>query len=265
VDVEEVEPSGVNAHERGEALPVVDAAPALDESTSGVKPAGEAEKAVAAKSKALVPQAQGVASHEVERLPQKGGRKPEALPPESECELNASLRGIPDNGKRRSGREALPQSKCNPPPQRVPNVGALTTWHPGGKLLKERILESKGPIEAKKNNVTDIDASNKTSNTWPPQNKSVKRHHQQSQRRTWHPFSHRHIPPSRSLFVFVSGPTETARRRSGRCRGRDVAIASSASQRGPFGGRHMTHTQVTRSHRVMLQKFNVQRAATSTE
>ena len=48
-------PSGVNAHERGGALPVVGTAPALVEGTAGFEPAGEAEKATAAKSEALVP------------------------------------------------------------------------------------------------------------------------------------------------------------------------------------------------------------------
>jgi hypothetical protein len=55
VEAREVEPSSVNAHKRGGVLPVVGAAPALAEGTAGVEPAGEAEKATAAKSEALVP------------------------------------------------------------------------------------------------------------------------------------------------------------------------------------------------------------------
>jgi hypothetical protein len=43
--------------------------PALAEGTSCVEPAGEAERAAAAKSEALVPCAQGVAKHKIERLP----------------------------------------------------------------------------------------------------------------------------------------------------------------------------------------------------
>jgi len=58
-DAEEVEPSSVDEHERGEALPVVGAAPALAERTAGVEPAGEAERAAAAKSEALAPWTQG--------------------------------------------------------------------------------------------------------------------------------------------------------------------------------------------------------------
>ena len=49
-DVRLPEPSSVNAHERGGALPVVGAAPALAEDTAGVEPADEAKKAAAAKS-----------------------------------------------------------------------------------------------------------------------------------------------------------------------------------------------------------------------
>jgi hypothetical protein len=66
----------------------------LTEGTSGVEPAGEAERATAAKFEALVSWAQGVARHEVERLPhegkhvhelpQKGERKPEGPPRKSE-------------------------------------------------------------------------------------------------------------------------------------------------------------------------------------
>ena len=56
--VYEVEASCVNAHGRGGTLPVVGAAPALAEETAGAEPAGEAEKAAAVKSEALVPWAQ---------------------------------------------------------------------------------------------------------------------------------------------------------------------------------------------------------------
>jgi len=72
MEARKVEPSGVDAHERGGALPVVGAAPALAEGTAGVEPAGEAEKATAAKPEALVPWAQGMAEREVEMLPGEG-------------------------------------------------------------------------------------------------------------------------------------------------------------------------------------------------
>src|SRR6267378_632895 len=48
-DAGRVEPSRVDAHERGGVLPVTGAAPVLAEETAGVKPAGEAERAAAAK------------------------------------------------------------------------------------------------------------------------------------------------------------------------------------------------------------------------
>ncbi len=72
MEARKVEPSDVDAHEQGGALPVVGAAPALAEGTAGVEPAGEAEKATAAKPEALVPWAQGMAEREVEMLPGEG-------------------------------------------------------------------------------------------------------------------------------------------------------------------------------------------------
>jgi hypothetical protein len=71
------------------ALPVVGAAPALAESSASVELTGEAEGAIAVKTEALVPWAQGVAAREVEKLPQKAGSKvneppPEALPQKGE-------------------------------------------------------------------------------------------------------------------------------------------------------------------------------------
>jgi len=97
-DAKELEPSSVDAHERGGALPVVGAAPALAEETTGVEPAGKAERAAAAKSEALAPWTQGETRREVETLqegkreadepppealPQKGERKPQVLPPKA--------------------------------------------------------------------------------------------------------------------------------------------------------------------------------------
>src|SRR5712691_7564959 len=58
-DAGRVEPSRVDAHEQGGVLPVTGAAPVLAEETAGVEPAGEAERAAAAKSEALAPWMQG--------------------------------------------------------------------------------------------------------------------------------------------------------------------------------------------------------------
>jgi hypothetical protein len=102
-DAGEVKPSGVDAHERGGALPVmvVGAAPALVEGTTGVEPTGEAERAAAVKSEAWAPRTQGEARWGVETqpregnepppevLPQKGERKPQALPPKAGRMLEA--------------------------------------------------------------------------------------------------------------------------------------------------------------------------------
>ena len=86
VDVEEVEPSGVDAHKRGGALLLVGATPALAEGTAGVEPAGEAEKAVAAKPEALVPRAQDKAGVK-SRCPHEKGRE-SSMP----CHRRASAR-----------------------------------------------------------------------------------------------------------------------------------------------------------------------------
>ena len=130
VDAEEVEPSSVDAHERGGTLPVVGAATALAEGTASVEPAGEAQRATVAKSEALVPWAQGVAKREVERpwredereleAPLQTGRhKREALPPEGERE-----RGITPRGD--EGALGMPPRKYErehiAPPRRDPKV-----------------------------------------------------------------------------------------------------------------------------------------------
>ena len=57
-DVRLPKPLSINMHERGGALPVMGAAPALAKDTAGVEPASKAKKAIAAKSEVLVPWAQ---------------------------------------------------------------------------------------------------------------------------------------------------------------------------------------------------------------
>ena len=99
-DARKPEPSSVGARERGGALPVAGAAPALTESTTAVEPAGEAERAAAAaKSEALAPWTQGVTRHEVETL-REGKREADKPTPET----------LLHEGKRRGRREALLQS-----------------------------------------------------------------------------------------------------------------------------------------------------------
>ena len=53
MDAKKLELSSADAHERGGALPVMGAAPALVKGAAGVEPAGEAEKAITAKLEAL--------------------------------------------------------------------------------------------------------------------------------------------------------------------------------------------------------------------
>ena len=71
-DARKLEPSGIDMHERGGALPVVGAAPAQAESTAGVEPTGEAERAIAAKPKVLASWTQGKARHKAESPPREG-------------------------------------------------------------------------------------------------------------------------------------------------------------------------------------------------
>ena len=92
-DARKVEPSGVDTHERGGALPVAGAAPALAEGIAGVEPAGEAERAAAAKSEALAPWTQGETRPEVETL-REGEREADEPLQEAlrrKCELERHL------------------------------------------------------------------------------------------------------------------------------------------------------------------------------
>jgi hypothetical protein len=65
--------------ERARERSVVDTTPVLAESTASIELAGEAEKAIAAKTEALEPGAYNEAGgrREVEMLPQEGERGPE--------------------------------------------------------------------------------------------------------------------------------------------------------------------------------------------
>ncbi len=104
-----VEPSGVDTHERGGALLIVGDAQALAEGTAGVEPAGEAEKATAAKPEALVPWAQSVAKREVEILPGEGKHvhepPPEVLPQKGKHEIKTPSTGESER------TEVLPQGE----------------------------------------------------------------------------------------------------------------------------------------------------------
>jgi hypothetical protein len=112
-------------------------APALAEGTSGVKPAGEAERTTAAKFEALVSWAQGVARHEVEKLrmkqahtraPQKGEHKPEEPPRKNEHMTKAS----PQKGEHKikmpsTGEgEGKPKRKIDATGGRARAQGAIT-------------------------------------------------------------------------------------------------------------------------------------------
>ena len=148
VDVRELEPSSVDVYERGGALPVVGAAPTLAEETAGVEPAGEAERAAAAKPEALAPWTQGEAGREVETPPRegeqelkapphKGRRKPEALPPEGERKRRTTSPRQSKRGElepvlqpREVSRDALRQSgRKRDAPSRVDRKGVAGCMH----------------------------------------------------------------------------------------------------------------------------------------
>ena len=199
VDVREVEPSGINARERGGASPVVGTTPALAEETAGVGPAGEAETANTTRPEALVPWAQD-----------KTGRGREVNKPPHEA--------LPQKGERNV--EALSRKR-----ERHPNKGALALWDLGGRPPRERTLDSKRPIEAI-DTAPGIVAHKK--NPGCAEVESVKQHHPEQSTTHLGPISHHsiHCPgllSSRSPSVFVSRSIERAQRRSGRYRGNNVA------------------------------------------
>jgi len=116
-DARLVEHLGVDAHERGRALSVLDTAAALAEGTAGVELAGKGERAITAKLEALEPWAYGEAGRQAERPPQEhereldalspeGWRKPKALPRKRESEVYVPLRGGPDRDRRGRGHKA---------------------------------------------------------------------------------------------------------------------------------------------------------------
>ncbi len=172
-DTGRVEPSRVDAHERGGVLPVPGAAPVLAEETAGVEPAGEAERAAAAKSKALAPWTPGETRREVETLPREGKRvhepppeapprkrehevdkpKPEALPRERECEharTGAKRKPKVEASARKGERE---HAKALPPegnhergttPQGNTNEGECEPSWPPREPSREDVLSTWG-------------------------------------------------------------------------------------------------------------------------
>jgi hypothetical protein len=202
-DMREVEPSGIGAHERGGALPVVSTALALAESTAGVKPAGGVKRTAAAKSEALAPGSRGVARREVEKLLREGKHIQE--PPPAALSLGETpLRG---NGE---GIEALLHDECmanallregeckhgaTPQEQSYEIVLSLPTWErsspwdPEGVPPRERVFKSKEPVEPSKD-----DRGQRHPLTRKPgwlTSKSAKHNHEE-------PATHLGIPPSPS-------------------------------------------------------------------
>ena len=86
------------------------AAPALAKDTASAKPAGEAEKAIAARPEALMSKAQVKSTRTPpEALPRKGERKPEVLPRRGEHTNEPPLDVLPPEG--RHNLEAPPQKR----------------------------------------------------------------------------------------------------------------------------------------------------------
>ena len=89
-------------------------------------------------------------------LAREGRRKPEALPPDSECKHGTTPQGCPDKGDR----------KPSWPSRELPHEAVLSTWEgpgpwdPGGKPPREQTFESNKPVRA-----MDIAASHYTTHT----------------------------------------------------------------------------------------------------
>ena len=96
-------PSGVNAHERGGVVPVVDNAPALAVGTAGVEPGSGAERATAAKPHALKPEAYGMVGRRHETPPKSDPGRRRRTPP----------RGDP-KGRARYAHETPTEGDCRP-------------------------------------------------------------------------------------------------------------------------------------------------------
>ncbi len=172
-DAGELEPLSIDAHERGGALPVAGAGPALAEGTAGVELAGKAEGAIAAKLEALVPWAQGVADRKVERLPregnlgkrvhqprpealpQKGERKPQVLPPKGGCKPEALPRkggrnhdvkphGSPANEGKREGErsDAIPSPGGLPPGSQIARAPTFGSFRASSEVAQKNTRDS---------------------------------------------------------------------------------------------------------------------------
>jgi hypothetical protein len=94
-----------------------------------------------------------------------------------------------------------------------------TAWDPGGAPTGERSLKKKGPVEANKNDATDIDARITTKGTLAASEPVRSGSHQHEM--TTHLFSftlvlfHQELLPLRSDLFFASMPIERAWRRPG--------------------------------------------------
>lgn len=156
VDGEEVEPPGVDAHERGGMLPVAGAATTLAEGTVGVKPAGEAERANAAKLEVLDPWAYGEVGRRRESSPQdKTGRGLETLPRKGERVHKPSPEVLPGPGEHNKieteltgkgeGIEALlpeGERKRDVLPQGSPNEGGCVPDWSSREMSREDTLHT---------------------------------------------------------------------------------------------------------------------------
>jgi len=93
-------------------------------------------------------------------MPLRMSERAEALPRKCGREVDALL------------QRSLEEGECESdwPTRKLSCEDVPSTWE--GGPAGERITESKGPVEVKKTDVVGIDARNKTSKTWPHQNKS---------------------------------------------------------------------------------------------
>ena len=150
-DAKGVEPLRADAHERGGALPVTGTAPAPTESTTSVKPASKAEKAIATKPEAPVPWAQGKAGCGVERHPQEGKRELDALPPQGKRMVKAAPLQGDTNCKVEMSSRRGESAKCTKalPPEGERECGATLQGVAKCKLECPEVLPQRGRCKPK--------------------------------------------------------------------------------------------------------------------
>ena len=163
----------------------------------------------------------GFSESRPEALPQDSERRPKVLFKVARTRVTVSLIGHEvetPSKKSKAGRAGV-----TPRPER--NEGVLANWDPGGRLTGLRVLNSKSPVEANKNDAAVIDARNETRKSWPDQDQSEGGTIHEKIATHLGPYHCLPTSPLRSRFIFVLRLIERARHCLGRCEA-DVPVAT---------------------------------------